>query len=467
MALYYLTVAGTVTDEFRESALANINLGYQKLLNYEIGGSGGFSWWGNPPAYTMITAYGLELFTDMAQVTFIDNSLITRVQNFLVAHQDFDGAWSEGGPVHYPSTLDKLITTAYVAYALAYSGYTGAALNNAIAYLRAHKGEAVNTYQKAMLAQTFIVYSSTDVDGLALLDELAAIVQTDGEGRYWTSSSSATYGVMHSYGVSLTYEITGRIASTMLRAGVHSNLVQGAISYFIEHKDSNGAWRTTQASVNVLRMLILAQGIMSPSDTDGTVNITINGTDLTPVVITPADSDVLRIVSCTANLIEGLNNATCGFTGTGSPLMQIVWTYYKDRMPPPVGDITIAVNYSKTIMTIDETTKATVTIANTRSGGTGANLVVGEIGLPPGFYVDLDDLETARIAGVFQRYEINPLKLVVYRTLLSANDSFVFSYDLEPTAPCKVLAPSSIAYEYYAPEKGPGKSGPVLLTVTE
>ncbi|TET33247.1 MAG: hypothetical protein E3J72_17565 [Planctomycetota bacterium] len=467
MALYYLTVTGTVTDEFKTNALANINLGYQKLLNYEVWNSGGFSWWGNPPPYTMVTAYGLELFTDMAKVAFVDNALITRVQNFLVTSQGGDGAWSEAGPVHYPSTLDKLITTAYVTFALAYSGYTGAPLNNAIGYLRAHKAEAFDVYQKAMLAQAFIVYNNSDADGLALLDELAALVLTDGDGRYWTASSGSTYGVMHSRGVSLTYEVTGRIASTMLRAGVHSNLVQGAIDYFIANKDSRGAWQTTQASVNVLRTLILAQGLAGPTDVDGTVSITINGVVLTPLIITPADADVLRIVSCTDNLVEGLNNATCSFSGTGTPLMQIVWTYYRDRTPPPQGNITIAVNYSKTTLTLDETTKATVTIANIRTDGTGANIVVGEIGLPPGFIVDADDLEAARLAGTFNRFEINPLKLVVYRTLLSANTSFTFSYDLEPTVPCKVLAPSSIAYEYYAPENGPGKAGPVLLTVTE
>ncbi|MHC4661007.1 MAG: hypothetical protein ACYS8W_04905 [Planctomycetota bacterium] len=175
---------------------------------------------------------------------------------------------------------------------------------------------------------------------------------------------------------------------------------------------------------------------------------------------------MLKITSCTQELIEGLNNATCTFTGTGSPLIQLVWTYYRSSTPPPASDLTIAVNYSKTTLTISETTLATVTIANTHTSR-GANIVVAEIGLPPSFNLNADSLETARLLGTIDRYEVKPLKLIVYRTLLDPQSSFMLSYELTPTMPCKVLAPSSKVYEYYAPEEGEGIAAPVLITVTE
>jgi hypothetical protein len=466
MALDYLTATATVTPQFQVSAIQKINAGYQKLLSYEVLLSGGFSWYGDAPANTMLTTFGLRLFTDMSGVMYIDELLIPRIQQFLVSRQFADGSWEADRTNYLPRYDNRLYSTAYVAGALAYSGYSGPALDQAVEYIRQNLAAAPGIYDKALCAETLILIDPADSDGLAILDDLAALVQEEGQGRFWNTSGSDEYGVMGSYGDSFKYELTGRIATTMMRAGMYSSLVQGTLYFLIAHKDVYGNWYTTQSTIYGLKTLIMAQEQTGTANTDGTAAINVNGTVLAPVTITPADAEVMKIVSCKDYLQTGSNNVTVSFTGTGNPMAQVVWEYYVARTAPIPGDIEVIVNYSKTNFTVAEYTTATVTISNTRTDGRGANTVVAEIGIPPGFVVSLDDLESARTDGVIDRYEIDGQQINIYRNLLDADSNMAFSYDLTPSCPLKVQTPETVAYEYYAPEVGPGVSPPILITVT-
>ena len=71
LVLEYLRRARRMTPEIEMKAVEYINLGYQRLLNFEVDG-GGFDWYGNPPANLVLSAYGLVEFTDMAKVYEID-----------------------------------------------------------------------------------------------------------------------------------------------------------------------------------------------------------------------------------------------------------------------------------------------------------------------------------------------------------------------------------------------------------
>ena len=55
------------TPEIAATASNYIQLGYQRLLSFEVGG-GGFDWFGRGPANVVLTAYGLMEFADMAKV---------------------------------------------------------------------------------------------------------------------------------------------------------------------------------------------------------------------------------------------------------------------------------------------------------------------------------------------------------------------------------------------------------------
>ncbi|MCA9514069.1 MAG: hypothetical protein KC635_03935, partial [Myxococcales bacterium] len=126
--------------------------GYQRLIGYEVP-SGGFSWYGQAPASTVLTAYGLVEFTDMAAVYPVDPALIARTRKWLLAQQDGDGSFPPVGTWH--GTATTLEATAYIAYALAEAGHAEKAARRAIAWVRRAErgpGAAKNSYVTALLA---------------------------------------------------------------------------------------------------------------------------------------------------------------------------------------------------------------------------------------------------------------------------------------------------------------------------
>src|SRR5439155_16231238 len=84
LALDYMKRTKKLTPEVRAKAESFIANGYQRLLTFEVAG-GGFSWFGQPAANKILTAYGLTEFSDMAKVYDVDPNLIRRTQQWLAA----------------------------------------------------------------------------------------------------------------------------------------------------------------------------------------------------------------------------------------------------------------------------------------------------------------------------------------------------------------------------------------------
>jgi len=98
LVLDYLKTTNQVNPRLQLQAEQYINLGYQRLLSFEVGGMpGGFSLFGDPPPQTMLTAYGLMEFSDMSQVSYVDPALIERTAIFLFQRQQGDGSWEPQG----------------------------------------------------------------------------------------------------------------------------------------------------------------------------------------------------------------------------------------------------------------------------------------------------------------------------------------------------------------------------------
>ncbi|MBC7288893.1 MAG: hypothetical protein H5T86_12825, partial [Armatimonadetes bacterium] len=92
LVLDYMRSTHQISPEIQMKAEGYINLGYQRLLSYEVQG-GGFSWFGDPPANKLLTALGLMEFYDMNKVYPIDEGVITRTQSWLLQQQEADGSW--------------------------------------------------------------------------------------------------------------------------------------------------------------------------------------------------------------------------------------------------------------------------------------------------------------------------------------------------------------------------------------
>jgi len=454
LVLDYMKAVNQITPEVQMKAEQYINLGYQRLVTFEVPG-GGFSWFGDPPANKILTAYGVMEFADMSKVYEVDPSLVRRTQQWLVAQREKDGSWSpDKNYLHQEAwgriQKSNLLPTAWIAWALMHSGYDAAELRPSLSYLKENANDAKDAYTLAMLANALVSAGKDDPAAVTALDRLADMkVEEDGKA-FWKSDVST---ITFTRGKSADVETTALAALAFIRSGRYPDVVNKALTFIIQAKDPNGTWGSTQATILSLKAL-LASMEKRTQEINAKVTVLVNGQEAGSFKITPEDSDVLRQVDCKQFVKEGENKIRVEFEGRGSSLYQITGKYYLpwDKLPerPEQKLISIGVEFDRTTLAKDDIVTSTVKIAYNGSGT--ANMVMVDLGTPPGFQVLADDLEALIGGEVVQRYTITARQVILYFEKLESGKPVEFKYRLKAKFPIRARTPKSTAYLYYNPE---------------
>ncbi|MBW2261883.1 MAG: hypothetical protein JRG91_07915 [Deltaproteobacteria bacterium] len=453
MVLDYLQVSGQSTPEVELKAREYINLGYQRLLTYEVSG-GGFSWFGQAPAHNVLTAYGLMEISDMARVHPVDEAVITRTAAWLAAGQSSDGSWTptdggiaEGAIDNYENNV--LRTTGYILWSLLESEYDGSSvISSAVRYIESHRSDAADPYTMAILSLALLGDNPDSSAAQGLLDDLAEAAVIEENGAHWEGGDDP--GLTYSSGDAHSIETTALTALAFMRAGAHIDLAQQALNWLVRNKDSFGNWHTTQATIYSIRAMITAiAGSGAPAT--GTIDVLHNGTIVEILTLTPEDYDVFRQVDLKEYYVEGTNTVRVVFTGDGTLMYQVSAIHYlpwAGSTDPGDGPIGVEVDYDSTDLYTDDVVTVTVDMVNR----TDANLmmVMLDLGLPPGFSVLTGDLDAHVSAGLFSRYEMTGRQIIVYFEYIAPGHT-TFSYRMRANNPIEAEAPASRVYLYYDP----------------
>lgn len=449
MVLDYLKESKKSVPEIKMKAESLINIGYQRLLTFEVDG-GGFSWFGEAPAHPMLTAYGLMEFRDMSRVYDVDEKIIDRTQKWLCSKQAADGSFEldhremHSGP---QSGGRVVLNTAYITWALLESGYKGITADRAAGFLKKHIDDASDPYTLALIVNALGLYNRDDRDTRRALDKLIKMAVISGDSAKWTCTSTATCG----YGESGNVETTALAAQAILRFSGEAGLLQNALNYIVSCRDSGGTWGSTQATVLALRVLVESQ--KKPVKRSGKLEIVLNGKPHSTFVITPETSDVLQMADLRDSVITGDNKVDILLRGEGSYMYQIVGKYYlpwkggETKAEPKLG---IQVNYDRTTLTSEDILNAEAAI--TYRGDETSSMVIADLGIPPGFTVLTGDFDNLKAKGTISRYEVTPRKVIVYLMGLSSGARVSLPYRLKAKFPIKAKTPPSKVYEYYNPE---------------
>lgn len=460
----YMRESGQITPEIDATASEYVNLGYQRLLTFEVPG-GGFEWFGSPPAHVVLSAYGLLEFTDMALVRPVDAPMIARTRAWLLGQQKPDGHWEvarrgydETGQLSDPATI-----TAYVAFGLAAAGERSEALDRARTYLEGRMA-GMGTYTLALFANFLVAYQPGAALTTRLLDDLAERVEAsvNGQGQqaateqaYWeTDEQTTTYG----NGEPAWIETTALATHALLAAGVHANVTQKAVNWLVTKKDSYGAWGSTAGTVWTIKCLLAAMGGRD-EQTDAQVEVRLDGQPVASFAITAENSDVMRQAELSELLTPGQAQVLeVIMRGQGNLQYGVVQAHHEPwdeaPPPPPEGPLSISVSYDRTQLAVDDTVTVTVTIAN--DDAAFADMVMVDLGIPPGFELVHDDLQALQQQGVFSRYENTERQLLLYFTALPPGPAKTFSYRIIARDPIRAAVPPSRVYSYYNPEVGAG-----------
>ena len=452
LIVQYMKATDQINPELQMKAEGFINAGYQRLLAYEVTG-GGYSWFGDAPANKVLTAWGLKEFYDMAEVHEVDPAVIDRTREWLLAQQEADGSWKpDASYLHAESWTgiqnSNALVTAYILEALLTTGDHGSGAQKAIDYLRANWQANDEAYTVALVANALVAWSPKDAWTAQVLEDLHALCVEDKETAHWKGGSGT---VTFTHGDAADVETTALSAIAFMRAGKYPETVTKALTYLIQKKSAQGHWGSTQATILALKALMLSLGNRTET-VDATVTVAINGETASELRVTPEDCDVMRLVDLGEQTKAGANEVTLSINGEGSMLYQVVGRYYTpwDVREGPQEAMTIDVEYDKTELAVNDLVTATVTVKNNRPAA--AQMIIVDLGIPPGFQVVTPDLDKLVKDGILDKYELTGRQIIAYFEAIDANGTIEFSYGLRAKFPLRAQTPRSRVYEYYNPE---------------
>ncbi len=466
LVLDYLKSTGKVTPELQMKAEGFISQGYQRLVSFEVDG-GGFEWFGKAPAHRILTAYGLMEFYDMARVHNVDSDIIRRTQQWLANAQENDGSYkpSEGGireGAINKFTDDVIRNTAYITWALASTQYQGHQINKGLDYLRENLDKITDPYTIALSANTFAVAVPDDQSTEKLISRLLDLSKTKDDVTYWQSKSETP---THGTGASADIELTALAIQALVRAGRNTTTVNQAVNYLTKNKDAFGTWQSTQATIQALRAMLMAQR-KTGRDINAEIQVLCNGVNASTIHIDNSNSDVMQMVDLKSH-IKSDNNVKIKISEKAHLQYQLVTRFFLPRqgVTPEIQEpMSIKLNYDRTELKTSDILNVAATIRNNRPGT--AKMVIVDLAIPPGFTLIEDQLRKLVENGTIEKYSTTARQIIVYLREIKHNQPVELSYQLLAKFPLKAQTPASAVYEYYNP-KIRAETRPLQLTVAE
>jgi hypothetical protein len=355
-----------------------------------------------------------------------------------------------------------------VAWALETTGYSGPAVERARQFIDARLSAASKSdaYTLAVLANFAVDYGNgkdrafTDRAMRMMLD--AKIGQDD--RVLWKSEQTG----MYASGTSAMVETTGLAAQALLKWGGEPSVAAKAMNYIVASKGGAGTWGTTQATIMALRALLLSTE-HGGATAKGAVEVLLNGKVAAQLALTAENNDLFHQFVFKGNDAQPANRVEIRFTGEGLLAYQVAGRYFvpwSDR--PERETLSIDVSYDRTRLEQDQIATATATVRNL--AGKTANMVMVDLGIPPGFDLLSEDLDSYREKGAGQKggrlekFTLTPTQAILYFDLIPAGEGLRLQYRLRAKYPIRVSTFASRVYEYYDPAVS-SLARPVLLEV--
>lgn len=474
LALDYLRRTKKSVPEVEAKARQYIHLGYQRLLSFEIKQNneptGGFDWFGNPPANRVLTAYGLMEFDDMARVHDVDPRLIDRTRGWLLAQRKPDGAWEPDNGLHegqlgsgYADRNQNavLLTTAYIAWAV-FGGqgkdvFSAADHGATAAYLRAQRPETINDpYTLAVMIAALAAMDETAPELKLLAARLNALKKVDENGKrvWWekpTSPNDEGFRPFYGAGEAGAIETTAMAAIALLKVGGQPANVRGALTWLLEKKDAHGTWHSTQATILALKALLEGTGAASGEETTREIEIALDGNVIRKVTIPPDQADVMQFIDL-SDEANGKQTLSLRDLSQSGIVYQVLFRYHApENEQPPRSTLSVEVEYDRSKIKVDDLITAKVMVTNRGAGD--APMVMVDAPIPPGFAVETAGLEALVKSRKIARYQITPRQVIFYVRELPAGRTTTLEYQLRATMPVKVRVAPAEVYEYYDPSK--------------
>jgi len=272
-----------------------------------------------------------------------------------------------------------------------------------------------------------------------------------GDQAWWTAEETGVFA----RGLSASVETTGLAVQALLKSGEASAAADKALRYLAAKKDASGTWGTTQATIMALRALLLSTE-KGAADVRGALEILLNGKTVEQLTLTADNNDLLhQFVLPGAD--AAANRVEIRFAGKGGLAYQVVGRYFMPWTERPEQEpLSIDVSYDRTRLAQDDIATATANIRNNLSKT--ANMVMIDLGIPPGFDLLSEDLQTyqeksaQQKSGRMEKFNLTATQAILYFDSLAPGGRITLPFRLRAKYPIRARTLLSRVYEYYDPE---------------
>ena len=443
LALDYMQKTKTVRPDVEKHFLEKIDVGYRRLLGFEVKSEpGGFDWWGKPPANLFLSAYGLMEFRDMAEVYPVDPDAhpshrgvpaLEAVRRRLLAAPAGQAGWSTDMAKGQAFNL-----TAYVAWGLARAGEPS---EKALRWLAARTDQVRDPYGLALAALAFL---TADPDAGVGQRAGRASGRLGEPGRERASRGSPRGRPASARAdTRRAIETTALAIQALLLDGRHRPLAYDALDRLIQWRGKDGRFGTTQSTILALKALLAADAGASKR---GDMTVRIERGEASETFELPADSTERRRATFAGPGPASLAVSAVGpgrVRATVSRTSWVPWT----PLPEAKSRLAFSVRYPDEALQAGRRAEATVRVLNV-TDDKPASVVTLEVGIPPGCTVSPRD-----VTGKAARIELGERHVVIYLRDLAPREERTFRVRFTPRYALDVVTAPSLAYEYYVPEE--------------
>ncbi len=487
LILKYLKQKSISKSDIIMKANYYITIGYQRLLTFEVEG-GGFSWFGDKPANKVLTAFGLKEFKDMKDVIFVDDNLINRTKDFLLNNQLSDGSWEPDKSYLHQEVWQniqksKITTTAYILDALLENDPTilkNPKIDISITFIidNINNLDQIDNYTLSFIFNLLINYVVNSnligfesknynkaIEKLIIIkQELIKRAKNKDDTIFFEGINQGTlfYGDFNTSSIETTANIAlgfirlSKINVNQLKDSSYINYAYKMIKFLINAKSDNGLWYSTQPTIMALKAIFYFE--LYSSSYNQTKNALININDKSINLSFSKDELAYKIIDLNTHLKDGKN-----YIKTNGDNLYYDLVYYQylpfDKISNNFKELDINIDYDRTNIKENDVIVVNVNIKKIVKGI--LEMVILDLGIPPGFSVITDKLDQLKQKGIIKNYELTYNQIIIYFDKIDSDINF--SYEIRANYPLRVRVPSSKIYEYYKPFNKLEKPGSILV----
>ncbi|KAG4067768.1 hypothetical protein HA402_005540 [Bradysia odoriphaga] len=334
VVLDYLSAVDKLTEEVKTVAIENLEVAYQKQLNYK-NDDGSFNVWGksNEPGGTWLTAFIVKSFHQAKTYIFVEADIIVKGLLFLSQKQSADGSFEEFEHVFQKgiqsASSNRIALTAYVLITFLENSDCmerhNSTIIKAISFISQNFDSITDNYSLAIatyaLLRAHLDYESLKNTFLTKLEETAV---RDGETMRWKLSRSEFPGHNNPFerASSLDIETTAYALHAFVAAGRLQDSERIA-KWLVTQRNENGGFISTQDTVVALEALSKVAVNIYSFNTD--MDVKINS------VLEFSVSESKALLLQKKNLPTSARHFEITATGRGFGIFQISYLYNMDQ----------------------------------------------------------------------------------------------------------------------------------------